>query len=155
MSRWGRQKQFRLQGFARWVANDTHPVLEPKKGFSLTFREGLVDGLARALGRPMQPAGSWLERNPVGAWVGRSHNTIMLQGELFGLKVERGKAGWRLVALPWGRCLACGTGFHHFYFCFSKFTFFFIGRPQRCIYWRKCGFSLSGACLSTNTLIYS
>jgi len=50
VARWGRQKQFRLQGFAK---------------------DGVVDGLARALGQPIQLAGSWLARNPVGAWVGR------------------------------------------------------------------------------------
>ena len=53
----------------------THKVLEPKIRVSFTFRDGVVDGLARALGRPIQPAGSWLERNPVGAWVCRSCTT--------------------------------------------------------------------------------
>ena len=46
--------------------------LEPRT----TLREGVVEGLARALGRPIQPAGSWLLRNPVGAWVGRSLHII-------------------------------------------------------------------------------
>ena len=77
--------------------------LEPRT----TLREGVVEGLARALGRPIQPAGSWLARNPVGAWVGRCQHIIIglaglntLYASLFGFQVERREAGWRLVALP-------------------------------------------------------
>ena len=77
--------------------------LEPRT----TLREGVVEGLARALGRPIQPAGSWLARNPVGAWVGRCQHIIIglaglytLFASLFGFQVERGEAGWRLVVLP-------------------------------------------------------
>ena len=44
------------------------------------FRDGVVDGLARSLGRPIQLEGSWLERNPVGAWIGRSYTTYLQPG---------------------------------------------------------------------------
>ena len=65
---------------------DSEPELEQTNEF-FTFRDGVVDGLARALGQPIQLAGSWLARNPVGAWVGRSftisHNMQMYQVGLF------------------------------------------------------------------------
>ena len=65
----------------------------------ITLRKGVVDGLARALGRPVQPDGSWLARNPVGAWVGRS-STRLYNVDLLGFKVEKGETGGNLVALP-------------------------------------------------------
>ena len=38
--------------------------------------------------------------------------------------------------------------FYFLSFCFSTLKCFFIGRPQRGIYWRKFGFSLSGVAFS-------
>ena len=115
--------------------------LEPRT----TLREGVVEGLARALGRPIQPAGSWLLRNPVGAWVGRSLHIICKSVWVPGWKRgdRMASGGFALKEVP-----GLSDRFSTFYSSDCLASSFFLGRPQRGIYWGKCGFSLPGAFLS-------